>query len=150
MIPAQIFSHWKQIRADLLATIDSFTDQELHYAPFEGSWPVGQIMIHIADAEDGWFRYVITKDLDMWPDHYTLENYPTRAAIKNMLREVHAQTEAYLDSLDVNDLFHEITSPQGEKFSLYWIIWHVLEHEIHHRGELSLALGLLGRDGLDV
>jgi uncharacterized damage-inducible protein DinB len=22
-----------------------------------------------------------------------------------------------------------------------WIVWHVLEHEIHHGGELSLALG---------
>lgn len=25
-----------------------------------------------------------------------------------------------------------------------WIIWHVLEHEIHYGGELSLALGLAG------
>jgi uncharacterized damage-inducible protein DinB len=25
-----------------------------------------------------------------------------------------------------------------------WIIWHVLEHEIHHGGELSLALGTYG------
>src|SRR5262249_17867457 len=25
--------------------------------------------------------------------------------------------------------------------SRQWIIWHVLEHEIHHGGELSLALG---------
>jgi uncharacterized damage-inducible protein DinB len=30
------------------------------------------------------------------------------------------------------------------------VIWHVLEHEIHHRGELSLIHGLLGREGLDV
>ena len=26
---------------------------------------------------------------------------------------------------------------------------HVLEHELHHRGELSLCLGLLGKPGLD-
>jgi uncharacterized damage-inducible protein DinB len=26
----------------------------------------------------------------------------------------------------------------------------VLEHEVHHRGELSLIHGLLGREGLDV
>jgi len=25
-----------------------------------------------------------------------------------------------------------------------WIVWHVLEHEIHHGGELSLALGTYG------
>lgn len=27
-----------------------------------------------------------------------------------------------------------------------WIVWHVLEHEIHHGGELSLALGTHGLD----
>jgi uncharacterized damage-inducible protein DinB len=29
-----------------------------------------------------------------------------------------------------------------------WIIWHVLEHEIHHGGELSLALGGYGLSGV--
>ena len=29
-----------------------------------------------------------------------------------------------------------------------WIIWHVLEHDIHHGGELSLALGAYGLLGI--
>jgi uncharacterized damage-inducible protein DinB len=29
------------------------------------------------------------------------------------------------------------------------MISHLLEHEIHHRSELSLILGMLGTDGLD-
>jgi uncharacterized damage-inducible protein DinB len=29
------------------------------------------------------------------------------------------------------------------------MVWHVMEHEIHHRGELSLLLGMLGHEGLD-
>ena len=32
--------------------------------------------------------------------------------------------------------------------SRQWMIWHVLEHEIHHGGELSLALGGLGLPGV--
>jgi uncharacterized damage-inducible protein DinB len=28
-----------------------------------------------------------------------------------------------------------------------WIVWHVMEHEIHHGGELSLALGTHGLEG---
>jgi len=31
-----------------------------------------------------------------------------------------------------------------------WIVWHVLEHEIHHGGELSLALGGYGLQGIDM
>ena len=29
-----------------------------------------------------------------------------------------------------------------------WIIWHVLEHEIHHGGEISLVLGMKGVPGI--
>jgi uncharacterized damage-inducible protein DinB len=32
--------------------------------------------------------------------------------------------------------------------SRQWIIWHVLEHEILHGGELSLALGSYGLPGV--
>lgn len=52
-----------------------------------------------------------------------------------------------LASLEEQDLKKECTTLRGETFSIGWIIWHVLEHEIHHRGELSLALGILGREG---
>jgi uncharacterized damage-inducible protein DinB len=47
------------------------------------------------------------------------------------------------------DLEIEIEAQWGETYPLIDMIWHVMEHEIHHRGELSLILGLLGREGLD-
>jgi uncharacterized damage-inducible protein DinB len=67
-----------------------------------------------------------------------------------VLADVHARTEEYIDTLEESDLARIIEAPWGEKFHLGWILWHVIEHEIHHRGELSLILGLLGREGLDV
>jgi uncharacterized damage-inducible protein DinB len=150
MKPSQLFSHWNQVRADLLNTIDMFSEDELTYTPGEMSRTVGRMMLHIADAEDGWFRYVVTKELPEWPSQYILENYPSREAIKNVLTEVHTRTKAYLDTLEESDMDRMIESPRGDMFYLGWIIWHVIEHEIHHRGELSLILGLLSREGLDV
>jgi len=107
-------------------------------------------MLHIADAEDGWFRYAVTKELEEWPLQYILENYPNREAIKKALTDVHERTKEYLDTLEESDMARVIEVPWDEKLYLGWILWHVLEHEIHHRGELSLILGLLGREGLDV
>jgi uncharacterized damage-inducible protein DinB len=146
MNPDQIFSHWKQIRADLLSIFEQFDDSELAYQPFEGSWPVGQIMLHIAEAEEGWFHYVVTHELEQWPE-YQLANYPRKEDIRQVLRAVHTRTEAYLAALDEAQLTEPIVAPRGEQLTLYWITWHVIEHEIHHRGELSLCLGLLGREG---
>ena len=31
-----------------------------------------------------------------------------------------------------------------------WVLWHILEHEIHHGGELSFTLGSYGLAGVDV
>src|SRR5690349_18641328 len=31
-----------------------------------------------------------------------------------------------------------------------WVVWHMLEHEIHHGGELSFTLGTHGLPGVDV
>jgi uncharacterized damage-inducible protein DinB len=72
------------------------------------------------------------------------------ADIKSALTEVHSATEAYLETLVEADLEREIEAPWGGVFRLEWIIWHVREHEILHRGELSFILGTLGKKGLDV
>ena len=147
---ARVFSHWDQVRVDLLTTIDQFDDSELIFTPFDSSWSVGQIMLHICSAEAGWFNYVIGQELPDWPV-FELENYPTRRSIKTLLVDIHHQTNAKLTNWNLDDLDRPIELPwNNHKLSLSWIIWHVLEHEIHHRGELSLVLGILGRDGLDV
>ncbi|MEW6716120.1 MAG: DinB family protein [Chloroflexota bacterium] len=146
----ELFSHWTLVRRGLFETIDKFRDEDLSFVPFEGCWSVGEIMLHIADAEEGWFRYGVTRELDDWPGGFTLQDYPNLTAIKNLLTEVHDRTEAYLGTLELADLSKKLQMPWGVTVSLGWEIWHVLEHEIHHRGELSLILGILGREGLDV
>lgn len=145
----EYFSHWRQVRDDLLRLVDLFSEQELAFTPFDGSMSAGEIMLHIAEAEDGWLRYQVTRELAAWPK-YTLAGYPGRAEIKDLLSEVYARTRAFLQDAPQSDLERAVQLPSGGELTLGWIFWHVLEHEIHHRGELSLILGLLGREGLDV
>jgi uncharacterized damage-inducible protein DinB len=148
MLPKDLFSHWDGVRDGLLATIEAFEESELDCVAFEGDRKAGNIMLHIADAEDGWLRYAVTQEIEEWPDTYNLENYPDKQSIINLLTEVHARTSEYIANLNEPDLERRITAPWGDEFSLLWIIWHIIEHEIHHRGELSLILGLLGREGV--
>ena len=149
MIPSQIFQHWEHVRTDLFTTIDKFSDDELTFTPFKGSWPVGQIMLHIADCEDNWLYGVVQQQIQPWI-FYNLSDYPNKASIKQLLDRAHLNTIVFLDRLGESDLDKKYPTTDGQSYRLGWIIWHVLEHEIHHRGELSLALGLLGREGLDV
>jgi uncharacterized damage-inducible protein DinB len=149
MEPILIFSHWGQVRVDLFTTMDMFSEEELTFSPFKGSWPVGQIMLHIADCEDNWLYGVVQRQIQPWIS-YNLADYPTKIAIKEVLERAHFHTIKMLEDLNEDDLDEKYKTPDGTVYRLRWIIWHVLEHEIHHRGELSLVLGLLGREGLDV
>jgi uncharacterized damage-inducible protein DinB len=35
-------------------------------------------------------------------------------------------------------------------FTRQWVVWHLIEHDLHHGGEISLILGSNGLTGLDL
>lgn len=150
MTVREFFKHWDEVRANLFRALDLLKDDQLDFVPREGLWSLGKVARHIANAEEGWFRYVIAREHDQWPTAYPAADYPTVESVKTLLSDVHARTLAYLDTMSLDDLEKTITAPSGDEFSLYWIIWHVIDHELHHRGEIYLMLGLLGLEAPDI
>jgi uncharacterized damage-inducible protein DinB len=142
-------SHWVAVRSALLETIDKFLEDELDYKPFADSRSVAQLMLHIAHEENIEFNYGIAQTLSELPSEYDPQSYPTKAAIKSLLALVHAPAVEYLSRLDEAALDQVIATPWGASQPLIEMLGHLIEHEIHHRGELSLILGMLGRTGLD-
>ena len=100
-------------------------------------------------TEEGWFRYAVLREYDKWPQ-FPHTDYPTVESIKSFLHEVHERTNAYLETIDADDLDRQLSLALGFDASLRYVIWHVLEHEIHHRGEIFLMLGLQGMEAPDV
>jgi uncharacterized damage-inducible protein DinB len=47
---------------------------------------------------------------------------------------------------DLDAVFHDGPDEVGRG----WVIWHVIEHDLHHGGELSYSLGALGLAGLNL
>jgi len=142
-------AQWADVRAKLLETIDKFRDPDLDFEPFSGAYSVRRLMLHIAHEEFGEVQLGITRTLSAWPEDFAPDQYATVAALKGKLDEVHAATLALLQSLDDDALAQTVETPWGSSGTREELLGHVLEHEIHHRAELSLILGLLGRQGLD-
>jgi uncharacterized damage-inducible protein DinB len=149
MKPAKLIQYWDQIRSALLATIEKFSDNELDNVAFDGGYTVRQIILHIAQEEYGEIHYGIMRRIHEFPPPYEPEQYSTIPALIALLASVHDETLSYLEKLQDGDLEQEIEAGWGGSFMLMDMLWHVMEHEIHHRGELSLILGMLGREGLD-
>ena len=142
---------WPKVREDLVLTLDSFEETDLAFTPVEGGWTVGRIMLHISSAANYWLHSGILSSVNIYQQgKAVLENYPNLDEIRGFLAEEHNHTLELLENFNIEDWEKAYQYPDGYFYQPSWIFWHVLEHEIHHRGELSLILGLLGREGLDL
>jgi uncharacterized damage-inducible protein DinB len=140
---------WDRVRSGLIETIDKFHDADLDFAPFRGAFSVRELVLHIAQEEFGEVQFGIARQIGEFPPPYPVESYPTVAAAKALLADVHESTTRFMGVVTDSQLAAEIEAGWGGTYLLEDMILHVIEHEIHHRGELSLILGLLGRQGLD-
>jgi uncharacterized damage-inducible protein DinB len=149
-----LFKYWNDVRAVLYEAFDLITDEQLSFTPREGLWSLHETLCHIAGVEEGWFRYVVTREIGGWDEaEFNPADYPTRADLRVLLDRVHARTTAmFAAESDLSAAMQrEITMPRGgHPFTVEWVTWHVIEHEIHHRGEVFLMLGLLGIEAPDV
>ena len=142
---------WPKIRSGTLALVDAFEECDLTFVPVTGGWTLGQIILHISDAADYWLHSGILSSVNAFKDGFrTPENYPSLETIKAYLAEEHARTMKLLEGFDPANWHKAYNYPDEYRYTADWVFWHVLEHEIHHRGELSLIVGILGREGLDV
>jgi uncharacterized damage-inducible protein DinB len=140
---------WQRVRQGLLTTIAKFDDGELEFRPVAHGYSARETMLHIAHEEAIEAGYGIMGSFDELPPPYDAARFTGRAAIVAVLTEVHERTLDYLRGLSDAELLAETVTPWGAAARRIDLLGHVLEHEIHHRGELSLMLGLLGREGLD-
>ena len=77
-------------------------------------------------------------------------HYPSVASLKTLLAEQHALTATQFATDPDAALAQVCSLPWGPQVTMAWAVWHVIEHEIHHRGEVYLMLGMMGIEAPDV
>lgn len=143
-----LFRHWNEVRSGLLAAMDNINDKQLDFTPRAGLWSLRETVVHIAGTEAGWLRCYTANRLHENPPK--AEDYPTVESLKVLLAKEHSVTEAQFSEAMDTTLAQICTLPWGGTCTMDWAVWHVIEHEIHHRGEIYLMLGLLGIEAPDV
>jgi len=143
MNAAQFFDHWYEVWRDLLIVVDLLQDEQLSFRPATSYMRnVGDILRHIINLEQGWIHFVIRRKLPAWPE-IDDTNLSTVAAIRDEMQRVHGETMEYLASLSIDEFDRIVQVPDDGTPKLQWILWHVFEQVIHHRGELLLCMSML-------
>lgn len=149
MGPQFLIEYWDRVRGGTTATLDKFDEDELGWTPVQGGYSIREICLHIAHEEEIEINYGAAGARPDLPEAFSAGDYPSKASIHALWLGIRARTMEYLRSLTSESIATPVELAWGETARPLDVILHVIEHEIHHRGELSLGLGLLGREGLD-
>jgi uncharacterized damage-inducible protein DinB len=154
---------WENYQQAFVETITRLSSEQLALSLGLEQRSIGELLEHMLGARYNWFHLWMGEgdpNLDWNDDEDSDEPTAYKAASLVALFEKswHVISSA-LDrwtSADLEQLFSPPASHQAwlrdqgleeeHPHTRQWIVWHVMEHEIHHGGELSLALGMYGVD----
>lgn len=152
-----IYENWQRYNQKLQDCVAPLTNEDLSLQPAPGMWPLGQIVQHIISVRAGWFSGTL-QDPDKtmteymeWGQRDSPERNPTELA--GGLQETWAFIESRLQRwtpADCAKTFPDEWDGQTYEVSRSWVIYHVMEHDLHHGSEVSLILGMNGLHPLDL
>lgn len=154
---AVIYESWRVHNEKLRDALARLTPAQLALQPAADMWPVGQLAQHIISVRAGWFSGTLQDPDDTMDDYmaWGQRESPARSAaeLARGLDDTWAFIEARLRRWTPDDCartFPDEWDDQVVEVSRSWVIAHVLEHDLHHGGEISLVLGMHGLRALDV
>lgn len=114
----------------------------LDFRPHERSWPAGELAWHIAYSQLGLARVTATGRFEEY------QQPPTPAKLDEIVagaETYYQQTCEVVFKLTAEQLQGKISLPNGHSMPSAALLWNgVLFHQIHHRGQLSVYIRMMG------
>jgi uncharacterized damage-inducible protein DinB len=151
---SEFFSNFFDVRKQLIDMTKNLTQEQLDWSPPGHPAKIGKLLAHIADCEYFWVAQVATGK-DPEPDFTRFDNASTWDEIKPLLDETFDIMKEYLESEDIENwqtVKYDFTDKKGKNhhFTKEWLIWHVVEHQARHRGQIMMMMRTQGLDVPDV
>ncbi|MFW9768174.1 MAG: DinB family protein [Candidatus Thorarchaeota archaeon] len=147
----QLYSMMERTRENLLRRIESLSKETIDFTPkprlIES---IGTLLIHIAAIEFSWiFEDIVGKEMEYekWKYGFSLRENIDQIEGEDVefylsrLNEVRREVFDFLKTLSDKDL-DSLVDVESEKVSVEWILFHLIEHEAMHIGQVSVLMRL--------
>jgi len=153
----------EDIRKVTLKGISGLTKEQLFAEPVPAEFPIGAYLMHLAEADLGWLktlsgekqpndlkkRVYYSSWFDVPKDKYAPPTEPIEPEeYINAITAVRARLLDYIDKMTDEDLDTKIKIKRSEtvevEITKEWIIYHLIEHEAHTRGQMFLLIRMAG------
>lgn len=146
-----ILDGWNHHQDVLVVALTPLTGAQLDQRIAPHLRSAREIATHIVDTRAGWFSAALHEGdatiaaIGLWSE----PDQPARdaAEIGEALRQTGDMIRACLARWSPEDLATPVPAERGGKsytFMRSWVVWHLIEHDLHHGGELMFTLGALG------
>lgn len=148
---------WLEYQRHLADAVGKLTEEQLDLRVADNQRTIGEIAGHIIATRARWFRGVLGQGGDKMEAFADWQgpDAPRRSPAK-LVEGLNATWDVVGAAVGLWTAEEMVETVSGEwrgrpfSFTRAWVVWHVLEHDLHHGGELSLTLGAHGLPGLDI
>ena len=146
-----------EVRADLLHELEGLTVEQVDWHPDERTESIGTLLLHLDAVEWSWIHQDIFGAADdAYPGSWD-EAMPVRVGVPQVqgrplaeyleqLAAGRARTLEVLRGFTDADLTRRVgegepprgMEPRSVLYTIDWIIWHIIEHEAMHVGQVEL------------
>ncbi len=148
--PWSFYTGWDVYEGHLVKAIEPLTPEQLELRIAPNLRSIGLLAKHIVRTRAGWLYNMMGEgDADVaaiaqW--EHDGEVPPTAELVRGLEVTFHAWQEC-LQRWTPEDMAYILKGERWGKpyeLSRQWVTWHVIEHDLHHGGELSFSLGAHG------
>lgn len=147
----------EDIRRETISGVSTLTKEQLFASPENGEFPIGAYLMHLCECDLHWLEVISGKEqpnelkekcyFDKWFDSFGESSPPSSAPelieYARLLKETRGRFLDYISTLNDSDLEETVVIKRKSgdvSLSKKWIIYHIIEHEAHHRGQMFLLI----------
>ena len=139
--------YWEKVRQRTLKVIACIPPDKFDWRYAEGKFSFADIIRHLATIE----RYMYAENVQLKPSRYPghgpevangLDDSP--ASVLAFFNQMHQESMAIFSRLTAEDLQKKCETPGGVSITVWKWLRAMVEHEVHHRAQMYIYLGMLG------
>jgi uncharacterized damage-inducible protein DinB len=134
--------YYERIRERTLKVVGCIPPHRIDWTYKEGKFTFGDIIRHLAAIE----RYMYAENAQLKPSRYPghgKELADGYEEVLEFLNRTHRESMEIFGRLNDDDLKTRCVTPGGVSITVWKWLRAMVEHEIHHRGQIYLYLGML-------
>lgn len=151
-LPQSYFDEWQDARKGTVALSERIPDDvDLSWQPHPEITSFGELTRHIVGSMYFMLQSYFDRPFEIPSNIKNKEPLGKQEFIKH-LKVTDKLMQETLQVLTADDLEQKyfISKRSGKKLSYSYLIWHIKEHEVHHRSQLKMYLKMLGNDTSNV